>query len=117
MTAEQFAELVRPAINRVQRGVRERALAAGSADLPRRYGLPHPGLVDELREVSSVALFVERAQSRDADFYFESIERRSGGRRAAQLHHPVLGAGHDEPAALPVARGQAGLGLEPGVEL
>src|SRR2546430_11646123 len=51
LTAEQFAELVRPAINRVQRGVRERALAAGSADLPRRYGLPHPGLVDELRFV------------------------------------------------------------------
>jgi hypothetical protein len=51
LTAERFAEMVRPAINRVQRGVRDRVLAAGGADLPRRYGLPHAGLVDQLRFV------------------------------------------------------------------
>ena len=41
-----------------------------------------------------------------------------GGRgRAPQRRHPVVGAGDDEPAALPVAGAQAGLGLEPLVEL
>lgn len=48
---EPFAELVRPAINRVQRGVRERTRANGGAELARSYGLPSPDLVDTLRFV------------------------------------------------------------------
>jgi hypothetical protein len=48
---EPFAELVRPAINRVQRGVRERTRANGGAELIHRYGLPSPDLVDTLRFV------------------------------------------------------------------
>ena len=45
------------------------------------------------------------------------VEGRRGGGRPPQLHHPVLGARHDQPAALAVAGGQSGLGLEPGVQL
>src|SRR2546429_5597888 len=51
LVPERFAELIRPAINRVQRSVRDRALTAGSAGLPRRYGMPSARLVDELRNV------------------------------------------------------------------
>jgi hypothetical protein len=51
LVPERFAELIRPAINRVQRSVRDRALTAGSAGLPRRYGMPSARLVDELRYV------------------------------------------------------------------
>jgi hypothetical protein len=48
---EPFAELVRPAVNRVQRGVRDRTRANGGAELARRYGLPSPELLDTLRFV------------------------------------------------------------------
>jgi hypothetical protein len=48
---EPFAELVRPAINRVQRGIRDRTRANGGTELTRRYGVPSPDLVDTLRFV------------------------------------------------------------------
>ena len=51
LAPERFAELVRPAVNRVHRGVRDRTRTAGGAELARRYGPPHPELLDTLRFV------------------------------------------------------------------
>ena len=51
VTAERFAALVRPAVNRVQRGVHDRSRAQGGAELVRRYGIPPTKLLDTLRFV------------------------------------------------------------------
>ncbi|CAB4730618.1 unannotated protein [freshwater metagenome] len=45
------------------------------------------------------------------------VVRRGVGRRAAQLHHPVFGAGDDHPADVAVAGRKTGLGLQLGVQL
>jgi hypothetical protein len=50
LAANLFAELIRPAVNRVHRGIHGRTRVNG-AHLVRRYSLPAAGLVDTLRFV------------------------------------------------------------------